>query len=195
MFKRKIDTIYEQLLDKYDKKIDQLGTSNNRKCVCCKGCSHCCHQLIIITDFEKEMLKYTISTLFRKDRDRLYKKVKEQCSVMELNNLNKTTINPFLNEQEQLFIQNKFFSLNMECPFLKDNMCSIHHRRQISCMTYRNYGNPNECKDSATVSNTYTFNNIEIELRQIIQQMTGVFPDGFNILQFAILEILEKGDY
>ena len=70
MFKRDIDTLYENLLKKYDKEIDKLDKQENRKCSCCKGCSFCCHQLIIITDFEVELLKYTISTLFRKDREK-----------------------------------------------------------------------------------------------------------------------------
>ena len=195
MFKRDIDTLYENLLKKYDKEIDKLDKQENRKCSCCKGCSSCCHQLIIITDFEVELLKYTISTLFRKDREKLERKVREQCEILKNNNLTPKTITPYVTEQEQVYIQNKFFNLNLECPFLKNNECSIHSRRQISCMTYRNYGNIEECKNTINVSEAYTFNNIEIDLRKEIYEKTGIVPGGFNVLQFALLEFFEKGEY
>lgn len=192
MFKREIDKIYENALVKYDKEIDKLDSLKNRKCVCYKGCSHCCHQLIIITDFEKEVLRYAISTLFRKDRDKLLKKTREQTEAMLQNSIINDIITPSLTENEQQAIQRKFFELNLECPFLKDNACMIHKLRPISCLTYRNYGNPNECKETINVSEAYTFNNIEIDLRREIFEKTAIFPNGINILQFAILEILDS---
>ena len=191
MFKRDIDKIYEKLLIKYDNYINELDKKNFRKCTCCKQCAHCCHQLIIITDFEKEILKYTISSMIKKDQKKLYQIVKKQCEILNQNNLNKETIIPSLSFEEQQIVQQKFFDLNLICPFLKNNSCSIYNRRQIACLTYRNYGDSSECEKTINVSNAYTFNNVEIEMRKELLQNTGVFPDGFNILQFAILEILE----
>ena len=181
---------YSNLLVKYDEQMNSDDKTCGRNCSCCEGCDYCCHQLIIITDFEKEIIKTRIYSMYRNEIKRLRKIINEQCEILSFNNITPQTVTPFLNEKIQKYVQTTFFDLNLACPFLKDKSCIIHDTRPMACLTYRNYGNPKDCEKNIFVPEAYTFNNIEIKLRNEIMQKMGTFPQGFNILQFALKEIL-----
>lgn len=190
MITKEIQNIYENLLIKYDNKMNLNDSECNRNCTCCKGCESCCYQLIIITEFEFDILKNRVNEMTRNQKKQLSRIVKEQCDILSKNNITPETVTPYLNERNQEFVQSTFFNLNLQCPFLKDKACSVHSTRPMSCFTYRNYGSSEDCTKSIHVPEAYTFNNIEIELRNDIQNNTGIYPQGFYILQYALKEIV-----
>ena len=185
-----LNKIYSDLLEKYSKQIDQKDTFENRKCCCKKGCRGCCYQLIIISDFEKELLRNTIISLPLNEQKILYKKVKSEIKKLRENNLTYEYVTPTMPIEFVRGAQEKYFDLNIRCPFLRnDDSCSIYNNRPISCMTYRNYGNPHDCVKNVFVKDSITFNDIEIDFALELLEKTGENLSVFNILQNALYEI------
>lgn len=191
MFKRRIDFVYEKLLDKYSKIIDEIDKHSGRKCVCAKYCSGCCNQLIIITDIEKELLRYTIKKLDEKTKAYVIDRAKESCHKLIENHLDRRYVSPYVSDKEQAEIQKRYFDLKIQCPFLYRGECLIYNRRQISCMTYRNYGFRSDCFKSPFVEKALTFDGVERAFRDEFFKKTKIYPKGFNILPFAILEVCD----
>lgn len=187
------NNIYSELLEKYSKVIDEKDISENRICCCRKGCKGCCHQLIIISNFEKEIIKNTIYKMPLKEQKKIYKIVNEELEILIKNKLTYGYIMPDIPPQIVADIQKKYFNLNIRCPFLNEkDSCIIYKERPMSCMTYRNYGNPSDCTKNVFVKKSITFNNIEQDMRIELLYETNQKIDGFNILQFAMKEIFNN---
>lgn len=185
--------VYEECLQKYDKKIKEIEEQESRKCKCCEGCEYCCHQIIIISDFEKEMLKQLINAMSFKERKELWLKARRTVSNLVALKLTPDTIRPDLSEQRQKEMQKNYFYIHEPCLFLNDEKkCSIYSHRPISCMTYKNYGDRDECMETPFVDGSITYNDVEWDMRKELFEKTNLQFDGFHILPFTVLDIMRS---
>lgn len=89
---------------------------------CKKGCNHCCHIQVMVTETEVELIK-----------DRYGKFTDEQIEALE--------------EQSKCDEETRVFAKHRACVFLKDGECSIYDIRPIACRKHFSMEDPNYCDD------------------------------------------------
>lgn len=93
--------------------------SESKMIACCKGCGHCCHLRIEAYDFELDtMYEYVQRELSSDQQAQIKAAVVERYPIVK-----------DLGDQEQR-------SINVRCPFLIDDQCSVYPVRPMSCAGY-----------------------------------------------------------
>lgn len=193
MKKKDYVQIYSRLLAEYEHGIQNIENLHDKNCSCKKGCSYCCKQIIIISDFEKKILTQVIKKMPFKQRKELWKRTKAICSKLLENNILPQTILFNLEPEKQKQIQLKYFSMQLPCLFENyDKSCMIYTYRPVSCMTFRSYGKQSLCMDTPFAKDTITYNDIEFELRKELFEKTGKKFDGINMLPYAVFDVMKR---
>ena len=65
--------------------IENIESKNGLTCVCKKGCSACCNQIIVVTSTECLSVKPLIENLSAEQKGRLKQRVLEQCRLLQMN--------------------------------------------------------------------------------------------------------------
>lgn len=175
-------------IEEAERQIELIEEEFNVKCTCEKGCAACCRQLIGVCMSECLAIKPYIENLSKIEKDKLKKKVLEQCKILEKNYITNTTLNFARNEKN---LQDKYFKLSMPCVFLDEqNSCMIYKVRPSLCWSYRNYGDRKACEKDYDVPSTIKYNDWE---HRVFERILTARPPkkGLYILPFAIKEMME----
>lgn len=175
-------------IEEVDSQIDLLEEKFNIKSTCTKGCAACCKQLIALAMSESLAIKPYIENLCKDEREKLKKKILEQCDILVKNNLTNKEINNIQNEK---ILQKKYFELDMSCAFLdEENSCLIHRVRPSLCWSYRNYGNRSDCEKDYDVDSTIKYGDWE---HRVFERILIARPtrEGVFVLPFAIKKMME----
>ena len=175
-------------IEEVEKQIDLIEEEFEVKCTCEKGCSACCRQLIALSMSECLAIKPYIENLSKDEREKLKRKVLEQCHILEENNITNKVINTTRKEE---VIQDKYFKLKMPCVFLdEENSCSIYKVRPSLCWSYRNYGDKADCEKDYDVESTIKYDDWE---HRVFERILTARPprNGLYVLPFAIKEMME----
>lgn len=175
-------------IEEVEKQIDLIEEEFEVKCTCEKGCSACCRQLIALSMSECLAIKPYIENLSKDEREKLKRKVLEQCHILEENNITNKVINTTRKEE---VIQDKYFKLKMSCVFLdEENSCSIYKVRPSLCWSYRNYGDKADCEKDYDVESTIKYDDWE---HRVFERILTARPprNGLYVLPFAIKEMME----
>ena len=111
---------------------------------CGPGCGACCKQLVPVTDPEIGYLQRLVSSLPVDLRSLIRKRAEQATSALggmnvdphELCNRTKSDLRAF---------GVKWFGLDIACPFLVDESCSIYEHRPLICREYAVTSPPVEC--------------------------------------------------
>lgn len=104
---------------------------------CKKGCGACCSQLVPITNLEVGYLKQIVSGMPESQQITLHEKFKQATQQLaEENTLEKLKRRQSLNEDQRIKLGLDYFQLNIPCPFLENQSCSIHPHRPMACREY-----------------------------------------------------------
>lgn len=118
---------------------------------CSKGCGTCCRQLVTISIHEAIFLVYLVDMLNSEEKNKIRNSFDEILSKLEQHNLLKDLIylhiNDFENKKSITNIQKKYWELQLACPFLVDNSCSIHPYRPLICREYLVSSEPEKCSE------------------------------------------------
>lgn len=112
---------------------------------CRRGCSHCCHNVVVATEDEADLLAFAmIEGQIEIDRDLL----KRQSE--------------FAGTDHEWFLQPK--SEN-RCVFLsEDNSCRVYEYRPASCRKYFVVTDPSQCDDRVGAQTVGVIADVQIEL-------------------------------
>lgn len=113
-------------------------TEEKGKSVSCKaGCAACCRQLVPIGEIEAVRLQELVEQMSEADKGKVktrfadaLEKLNEAGLLEKLRNLSALSIN------ERKEVANEYFRLQIECPFLENESCTIYPDRPIACREY-----------------------------------------------------------
>lgn len=189
---------YASEINTISDQIDLLEKKHNCTCTCSKGCSACCQQLIVITNLEYRIIEFAVNNLPLDERIRMKETVIKQCDFLTQHGYSSKTFSScFISAEKNLVLQQEFFSFNLPCPLLnKDNSCSIYTYRPTLCWSYRNYGEPDQCKQTFDVPTTIKYDDWESRVtQQFIQIKKPSFRNSLQLLQFALFSILTQSRF
>lgn len=178
---------YENEIVNASKSIDLLEKSCDIHSNCFKGCNSCCNQAIYLCSAEYELLKHYLSNFDSTSKNMLKEYSLEICSKIDKNKipLFYASIPP---NEIQTQINEEYFKLNLPCPFLKNNICSIYNIRPIICWTYRYYNNVKNCSINSKFELPHMLIGAYVEQR--MNQYITTHSDEFYLLPYAVCEIL-----
>jgi len=104
---------------------------------CKKGCSSCCSQLVPITHTEVSYLHMLIEQLAPEHKQRIISRFEGAKTRLIKNDLWDAITSPqLLTESATTQLKTKYAALNIQCPFLENNSCSIHPYRPLVCREF-----------------------------------------------------------
>ena len=122
-----------------------LQSEANGKTVSCKkGCGACCRQLVPITKTESWHIAKLVAKLPKEKQKRIKQSFREARETLQNSSLweQLSSTTSIENTREIGF---DYFDLDINCPFLEDNACSIHPHRPLSCREFLATSNPAFC--------------------------------------------------
>lgn len=173
--------------------IDTLENNHNAICTCKKGCSECCSQLIAVNNPERVVIEFALQNLSKEIKVEIKEIVKSQCETLKENNFSRTSLDSlFMTKEKEQSLQKDFFSFKMKCPFLNNDLnCMIYEVRPTVCWSYRNYGNPEACKDNWDILTTLKYDDWEKRfLERLYVAKKPKRNEKLQILQFFLEDIL-----
>ena len=112
-------------------------SSNGRQVSCGKGCSACCYQAIPIAPAEAFALAELIESFDEEKKERLERRFEDATSKLrEIGWFEEVGDLTAGDSQSRQKLGMDYFGLNLPCPFLEDDLCSIHDQRPMSCREY-----------------------------------------------------------
>jgi Fe-S-cluster containining protein len=136
-------TITDKVVEVSVKETQQEGKSIS----CKKGCGACCYQLVPVSRAEG----YKLANLVN-DMPAERQQVIRERFAQNIRTLKDAGVLPSIgqkvdaNNAKQLReVGISYFELNLPCPFLEEQACSIHADRPLSCREYLVTSNPVHC--------------------------------------------------
>ncbi|MCG8098325.1 MAG: YkgJ family cysteine cluster protein, partial [Candidatus Thiodiazotropha taylori] len=121
------------------------------KCISCKkGCGACCSQLVPVSRAEGYNLLNLIESMPAERQQVIRARFEQNIKVLKdagvLQMMEQAVSN---NDRMQLReVGVNYFKLNLACPFLEDQSCSIHRDRPLSCREFLVTSDPVHCADT-----------------------------------------------
>ncbi|MEW8507114.1 MAG: YkgJ family cysteine cluster protein [Candidatus Thiodiazotropha sp.] len=114
---------------------------------CQSGCGACCSQLVPISKAEAVSLLKLVDSMSETSRSEIRRRFAKNIAVLAeeglLDDLEQAALD---HDKERLrAIGLSYFGLNLPCPFLQDQSCSIHPYRPLSCREFLVVSDPVYC--------------------------------------------------
>ena len=107
-----------------------------RKISCCQGCAACCRQWIPVSPPEAFYLADLIASLEPQRREELLGRFDAIVSELERHDMIEGLFDPKIDDGPRLEIGRRYWKLQLACPFLVDESCSIYPHRPVACRDY-----------------------------------------------------------
>lgn len=131
------------LVDRARKREEKEG----KRISCQAGCGVCCCQMVPISALEAFYLADFIESISPDRREEILKRFDTIKKELERQHLIDELLDPHYSDDIALPIAKKYFFLNLPCPFLVKESCSIHSYRPVACREYNVTSPPSWCAD------------------------------------------------
>lgn len=134
-------------------KIVEIAIAETRekgKSISCRsGCGACCSQLVPISKAEGAALLKLIESMPVEKQDEVRSRFAGNMAVLNESGLLQALQEAMLDhDRNQLrAVGRTYFGLNLPCPFLQNQSCSIHPQRPLSCREFLVVSNPKYCSE------------------------------------------------
>lgn len=127
-----LQTLSEGLLGLVLKRERQAG----RQIACRAGCGACCRQMVPLSIPEIFYLRDLVAALPPDRKKTVCRRFEQTVADMEHKGLNERLRNPDNTEGDNVRIAGDYFKMDLPCPFLENETCSIHPARPLACREY-----------------------------------------------------------
>jgi Fe-S-cluster containining protein len=130
-----VPTAYEltNILVERAKRIEEKA---GRKISCGPGCGTCCSQMVALSPPEAFYLADLVASFPGSLREEVIGRMNRVSTELERRNVIDGLLDPDYSDEVVLPISKEYFFLNLPCPFLVNQSCSIHPYRPIACREY-----------------------------------------------------------
>jgi len=122
---------------------------------CKKGCGACCTQAVPLAPAEARFIRDLVEALPEPRRTTVRHRFREAHEALAQAGLLETFLDTRgLDSAEILELGREYLRLQIPCPFLEDQACSIHPQRPIRCREYLVTSSPEFCAgpEAATIT-------------------------------------------
>ncbi len=121
------------VVEETEKRVERDGL----KISCAKGCGACCRQLVPISDVEAHHLRALVDAMPPARRKAIEARFAEASRRLEEAGLKDYLMAPTRQTADEATAFGlRYFELDLACPFLEDESCSIHQDRPLVCREY-----------------------------------------------------------
>lgn len=106
------------------------------KVSCAKGCSACCNQIVPLSPAEAFMLFDMVRSFPPERRAHVLERFTKVRTRLETEGFGERYQAPAANMDEMAEMGNSYQKLNLPCPFLEEDACSIHPNRPTVCREF-----------------------------------------------------------
>lgn len=130
------------VVDETEKEVERKGL----KVSCTKGCGACCRQLVPISDVEAHHLRALVDAMPPARRKVIEDRFAETSRRLEEAGLKAYMMAPTGHTPDEATAFGlEYYELDLACPFLEDESCSIHQDRPLVCREYLVTSPPANC--------------------------------------------------
>jgi Fe-S-cluster containining protein len=138
--------IFQSLADVVITAVVRAVEAEGRKVSCCKGCGACCRQYVPVSEVEARQLHDLVENLPEPRRSTIKARFADARRRLEEAGLLENIEHPErFPAEERRALGLKYFKLQIPCPFLEDESCSIHSTRPVVCREYLVTSPPENC--------------------------------------------------
>jgi Fe-S-cluster containining protein len=113
---------------------EQRAAGQGKQVSCRAGCCACCRQLVPIGEPEARSLAALVATMPPERRAHVTERFRAAAAALEPSGLlDKLRRIDEYSTEERIGIGVEYFRLGVACPFLEEQICSIHRHRPMSC--------------------------------------------------------------
>jgi Fe-S-cluster containining protein len=169
---------FQTITDKVVEVYVQESQQQRKSISCKKGCGACCSQLVPVSRAEGYQLANLVNAMPAERqqviRERFAQNIKtlKDAGVLPLID-QKVDAN---NAKQLREVGLSYFKLNLPCPFLEEQACSIHGDRPLSCREYMVTSNPAHC--SKAIPDTVVGLILPKRVSAIIYKMSRELNEG-----------------
>jgi len=136
--------VFQQMTDSFVGAMSARATREGAPVTCGAGCSACCRQLIPLSEIEASTLTSHIRALPEPRQSQLRARFSATLQTLDENGLLDQLRHPAKAASlHQLGLD--YLRLELPCPFLEDNLCSIHPIRPLVCREHLVTSPPENC--------------------------------------------------
>jgi Fe-S-cluster containining protein len=178
-------------------KVVEIGVKEARtegkQISCHRGCGACCSQLVPISTAEGFALLTMIDTLTDEQQKKIRERFSNNMSCLRASGLFEQLESAFAAYDREMIraLGVAYFNLNLPCPFLEYQSCSIHPVRPLSCREFLVVSDPVHCArpDPQTVESVVLPRRVSTLVYEMCAHSD---PKGRGYL--ALTQLFDKAD-
>ena len=137
----------------FSNKFIDIGIENieveGRQISCRAGCGACCRQLVPVAEMEAFDLQKQVEEMPEPRRTEIRRRFREAMEKLNaIDFFTRLETAAETSEKEYENVINDYFRMQIACPFLENESCSIHETRPIACREYLVTSPPEFCSDA-----------------------------------------------
>jgi Fe-S-cluster containining protein len=117
---------------------------------CGPGCSTCCSQLVPVSHYEAAYLAAVVRGMPTSRRSAVVARFTKATLALDEAGLLSTLTNQFTaggtDRAVMTDLARRYWDLRIPCPFLENDLCSIHAHRPLACRQYMVTSRPGRCR-------------------------------------------------
>jgi Fe-S-cluster containining protein len=129
--------IFQQMANSFVGMTETAVKSAGGEISCRKGCAACCRQAIPLSEIEAYQITETVEAMPEPRRTEMKKRFETAWHHFADSGWFERLDESFkMPPEERNEIVVEYFNEKIDCPFLEDEMCSIHQTRPLACREY-----------------------------------------------------------